>query len=82
MLSPSTTTFDFPAKPDEYRRVPSLRHFVTIDPQRPRVRLHTRGPEGWTEQDIVGLDSTLPLPGIGVDLPFSDIYRRLTFDEG
>jgi Uma2 family endonuclease len=79
VLSPSTQSFDFLRKPDEYRQVASLKHFVIVDPQRPRVRLFSRGPEGWTDQDIVGLDSVLPLPGVGVELPFEEIYRRITF---
>ena len=81
VLSPTTRSFDFLRKPDEYRQVPTLKHFVIIDPQRPRVRLYTRETEGWTDRDIVGLDSTLPLPAVGVDLPFGEIYDRLTFEE-
>ncbi len=80
VMSPSNRPLDTVTKPDEYRQLTSLKHFVLIDPGRPRVRLFTRTEGGWVDRDIIGLDSTVPLDGIGVELTFAEIYRRVEFD--
>ena len=46
VLSPSTADFDQHEKLEEYRTVPSLRHILIIDPDQPRLRLHSRSAEG------------------------------------
>ena len=65
VLSPSNQPLDVITKPDEYRQLPSLRAFVIVDPRRPRVKLYTRQDPDWTTDDIIGIDSVVPLPSIG-----------------
>ena len=77
VLSPSTRAFDLVGKPDEYRQLPSLKHFVLVDPERARVKLYSREPDGWTTADIVGLGSVVPLPGIETELTLAEIYRNV-----
>lgn len=82
VLSPSTRTFDRFRKTEEYKAVPSLRHIVLIDPDRPRVWLWSRGDEAtlWSDQDIAGLDAVVPLSAIAVDLPMAAIYNGIEIE--
>lgn len=80
VLSPTNRPLDFVTQPDEYRQLPSLKHFVLVDPYRPYVKLYTRTSVGWVDRDVIGVDSTVPLDGIGVELTFADIYRGVEFD--
>lgn len=83
VLSPSTRTFDQVRKVDEYKTVPTLRHIVLIDPDRPRVLLWSRADAGanWVDVELGGMDSVLALDGVGVALPLGDIYFDLTFED-
>ena len=82
VLSKSTRTFDQVRKPEEYKGVPTLRHIVLIDPEAPRVWLWSRPDEAtpWFDLDIDGLDATVPLTAIAVDLPMAAIYDGIGFE--
>lgn len=75
-LSRSTRAFDLLKKPEDYKRVPTLRHIVLIDPEEPRVWLWSRASEQhpWADQDVVGLEAVVELPA-GVGLPIAEIYE-------
>jgi len=78
VLSPSTRSFDFIVKAEEYKALPSLRHFALIDPERPWVRLWSRGEDGaWRGDELRSLDAVLDLPGVDVNLPLREIYDGL-----
>jgi Uma2 family endonuclease len=82
VLSKSTRTFDIVRKPDEYKTVATLRHIVLIDAREPRVWLWSRADETspWTDQDVLGLEASVPLAAIGIDLPMVQIYDGITFE--
>ncbi len=82
VLSKSTRTFDKVRKPEEYKRVPTLRHIVLIDPREPRVWLWSRADEAtaWTDQDVEGMEAAVPLTAIGVDLPMASVYDGIAFE--
>lgn len=81
VLSPSTRTFDKVRKPEEYKGVPSLRHIVLIDPDRPRVWLWSRGEEGpWGDEDIDGLDGVIALTALGLTLPLATVYEDVELE--
>jgi Uma2 family endonuclease len=76
VLSPSTRRFDLLKKADEYRRTPTLKHFVFVEPGQAKVMLWSRDADGdWTPSEIAGLDSALDLPAIGVSLPMAEVYE-------
>jgi Uma2 family endonuclease len=55
VLSPSTRKFDQFTKLDEYRRRPSLRHILLIDPDAVAAKLYSRADEGaWADADLTG----------------------------
>lgn len=83
VLSPSTRTFDQFRKTEEYKAVPTLRHIVLIDPDRPRVWLWSRADEAapWSDQDVEGLEADVPLTAIDVSLPMASIYDGVTLED-
>jgi Uma2 family endonuclease len=78
VLSPSTRRFDEITKLDEYRRHPSLRHILLIDPDAIRARLYSR-PDGgeWGEVVLVGKDAAVDLGAIDVTLELGALYDRV-----
>lgn len=76
VLSPSTRRFDLLKKADEYRRTPTLKHFVLLEPGQAKVMLWSRDADGdWAPQEIAGVDGMLDLPAIGVSLPMAEVYE-------
>jgi len=75
VLSPSTRLLDQVRKPDEYKRVPTLRHIVLLDPDRPSARLLSRDADGgWSVEDVEGPDGELNLSALDLILPLSELY--------
>ncbi len=78
VLSPSTRKIDRFTKLEEYRRHPSLRHILLVDPDSVAAKLYTRADEGaWFDEDLVGGEAVIALPAIDVTLPLSALYERL-----
>ena len=78
VLSPSTRKLDRFTKLEEYRRHPSLRHILLVDPDSVAAKLYSRADEGtWLDKDLVGKDAVIALPAIDVTLPLSALYERL-----
>jgi len=74
VLSPSTRRLDHLRKGDEYRRLPTLRHFVLLEQNRAEALVWTRDGDDWRLDKHEGLEGELPLPGIGVSLPMREVY--------
>ena len=83
VLSPSTRTSDQIRKVEEYKTVPTLRHIVLIEPDRPRLLFWSRADAAavWVDGEIVGLGAVLALDNVGVALPLVDIYQDLGFED-
>jgi len=79
VLSPSTEAYDRGLKFEHYARIPSLRHYVLVAQDRAHIDVLTCGAEGWILRAADGLDTTLTLPAIDVELPLAEIYERGTF---
>jgi Uma2 family endonuclease len=73
VLSPSTRRVDVSLKLVGYFRLPSVAHYLIVDPAQPSVIHHARQPNGDILTRIVNVGSvTLDPPGIEITL--SDIY--------
>ncbi|MDR4307829.1 Uma2 family endonuclease [Chelatococcus sambhunathii] len=79
VLSPSTRDFDMFAKLDEYRSVDAIDHVLLIDPNDPEAQLWSRGPDGWSEMTMRGLDATAELSAVGLSLPLAEVYEDVAF---
>lgn len=76
VLSPSTRNYDLSEKFEHYRHLPSLQHYLAIEPERRHVLHLSRKDDGWFRRDLeegevllTGLDIALSLDAIYADLP-------------
>ncbi|MEK6259865.1 MAG: Uma2 family endonuclease [Planctomycetota bacterium] len=80
VLSPSTEAYDRGAKFGHYRRIPSLREYVLVSQEEPRVERFLLNDDGtWTLAIANGLDESIELGSLGVTLPLSEIYSKVDF---
>lgn len=74
VLSPSTQAYDRSLKFALYRRIPSLREYVLIDPDSRRVEAFRRGDDDlWTLHDMSD-DSVLLLPAIDAEVAMANVF--------
>lgn len=80
VLSRSTRSLDQFGKLDEYKAVASIQHILLVDPDAPEVILWSRNQDGaWSHATLRGLDATLTLPAVGVEIQLGDLYDGLSF---
>lgn len=80
ILSKSTAATDMTTKRYGYCSLPSLKAYVVAAQDTPRIEVFTPLPDGsWESKVVEGLEATLALPCIGVELPLADVYRRVEF---
>ena len=79
VLSPTTANYDRTTKLDMYLQIPALQECLLISQGEARVEQVTRQSENqWLRTITVGLDATLHLPSLGITLPLSEIYDKVT----
>lgn len=76
ILSPSTAAYDRGEKFALYRRIPSLREFVLIDPERRRVECYRRSEHGRWQLEDVEPESPLRLASLDVEIDWPRIFRN------
>ena len=78
VLSPDTAIIDRTVKPAEYAVLPSLRSYVLLEQTAMAATLFQRALGGdWVVSTHT--DGVLALPGLGIDLPLAEVYRRVRF---
>lgn len=73
VLSPRTRDADRWFKSEEYRALPSLRHYLLIDTATRAARLYTREQNGWAEQYAEG-EGEIRLTFPPMTLTLADLY--------
>lgn len=73
VLSPSTRHIDAQFKLAGYFRLPSVAHYLVIDPDRPLIMHHARNSDGTILTRIVS-EGTFALDPPGIELAVADIY--------
>lgn len=82
VLSPSTEGFDRGDKFARYQRLESLTDYVLVDSEQMRVEHFARQKTGiWVYSEYPAAGDTIYLASVGVELPLSEIYERVTFPE-
>jgi Uma2 family endonuclease len=82
VLSPETAVVDLNEKFDEYIQIDSLKEYIIIAQDEPKVRHYLRQDSGdWLCKQVKDLDATLELPSIGCTLALSEIYRQIEFED-
>jgi Uma2 family endonuclease len=73
VLSPSTRQFDVAIKLAGYFRLPSVAHYLIVDPTQPLILHHSRGPGDDILTRVI-TDGTITLDPPGLELAVADIY--------
>jgi Uma2 family endonuclease len=81
VLSPSTEAYDRSRKFEAYQTIPSLQEYVLVAQDRAHVDCFLRQQDGsWSLTSADGRESTITLRSLGVSIPLTELYRRVTFD--
>lgn len=82
VLSPKTEAFDRGEKFAHFRRLDSFQEYVLVSQNRVRVEHFARQPDGrWLLTELSEPSQTLALSSVGCQIPLSDIYDRVRFEE-
>lgn len=80
ILSKTTERYDRKQKFLEYRSLPSFKEYVLVRQDAPEVlTFYKVKPNMWQEEEFTGLEGTIPLKSLGIELRLGDIYRRVEF---
>lgn len=78
VLSPSAEADDRKVKLSDYRRLPSVREIVYVDPARAYCEAHRRLDDGrWQLDPLTSLDDRLRLALCDGDIPLAEIYENV-----
>ncbi|MGZ8376663.1 MAG: Uma2 family endonuclease [Gemmatirosa sp.] len=81
VLSPSTTAYDRGEKFALYRELETLRDYVLVAQDQPRVERFQREGDRWALTEAVGLDASMAVPSVGATLPLRDLYARVEWPD-
>ncbi|MBB2962313.1 Uma2 family endonuclease [Methylobacterium sp. R2-1] len=79
VLSPLTMSRDRGRKTDFYRNIVSLKAFLIVYQDEPRVEVWRRAPDGGWAFEARGLDGAIELPELGGRLAVAEIYDDIAF---
>lgn len=79
IISEDTRRVDEREKKLAYGWIDSLTAYVLIEQVRAEVVVEHRAAGAWRQERFSGLDAVIDLPSIGVALPLSELYDRVTF---
>jgi len=75
VLSPGTESFDRGLKFEYYRMIPSLKEYVLVSQNKPKVETYFRQKENiWTYTVVEGLDKTLMFQSLEYEIALKEIY--------
>ena len=80
VLSPTTQAYDRSLKFALYRRLPSLREYLLVDPDSRRVEAFRAAPAGWLLHDMSD-GTVLELESLGLELPLDEVFAGLETDQ-
>jgi Uma2 family endonuclease len=83
VLSDSTEAYDRGDKFSHYRRLESLREYVMIAQDRPRIERYTRHADGqeWVLAEVSDPQGVVTLASIGCELKLTEVYDKVEFPE-
>ena len=80
VLSPSTESYDRGRKFERYMQIDSLQEYVLVSQDRPRIETLFRQPDGtWSLAFAAGLDASVRLRSLLIDVPLAEVYAGVTF---
>lgn len=79
VLSPSTEKYDQGEKFEHYKTIPSLRDYLLVAQDQPRVMLYSHRNNHWDLQEAVGTENSVFLPSVEVTVALADVYALMEF---
>lgn len=76
VISRSTAAIDRGDKFEEYRRIPTLEEYVTVDSTKVLVEIWRRGTDGWTLREY-GPGAAFRLESVPLDVKVDDLYEDI-----
>jgi Uma2 family endonuclease len=78
VLSESTEAYDRGKKFEQYRALPSLREYLLVAQDAPRIEQYTRQPDDrWLLSETSGGDTCIQLASVDCVLPLAGIYDQI-----
>lgn len=75
VLSPSNTFAELAEREADYQSIPTVLEIVVVEQDRPVVHLRRRRGELWPGYRIEGIDQSVTLESVGLELPLTEMYR-------
>ena len=83
VLSPSTQRDDLTLKRWAYQAIPTLQAILLVSAQAAAIELAEREPDGsWRSRHYRGLDASLPLAALGLELALAEVYAGADLGAG
>jgi Uma2 family endonuclease len=79
VLSPSTEEYDRTDKFRMYRSIPSFCEYLLIRQNKIFVERYSKQAQVWTYSDFDGLDQSILLESLNIELAIAEIYRGVEF---
>jgi Uma2 family endonuclease len=77
VLSPSTEAYDRGGKFAHYRKIESLREYLVVSQDQPRIERYARQEGGWILTEAEGLEGIVTLDAIGCTLALREVYDKV-----
>jgi Uma2 family endonuclease len=76
VLSDSTRVYDKTDKFILYQQIPTLKYYITIEPEKPLVECYALQADGvWEVETYTSLTEIIKLSYLNIELPMADIYE-------
>jgi Uma2 family endonuclease len=79
VLSRRSRRIDEGEKREAYLTIPSLCAYILIEQETAAVVVDRRTEQGFSQESYQGLEASIPLPELGIELPLSEIYDGIAF---
>jgi Uma2 family endonuclease len=80
VLSNSTEAYDRGKKFEHYRQILSLREYLLVSQDEPRIEQFIRQPDGaWLMIEAVGMASRLEVPSLGIFIALAEVFSKVQF---
>ncbi|MBD2211111.1 Uma2 family endonuclease [Nostoc linckia FACHB-104] len=79
VLSPYTADYDHQNKFRIYRSIVSFSEYLLVEQDEPFVERYSKQTQGWLLSEFKGLEVSISLDSVGIELPMAEIYRGITF---
>jgi Uma2 family endonuclease len=79
VVSRTTRRIDEGEKKDAYLTIPSLNAYLIVEQESPAVEVFRRTDQGFVREVFAGLEATIPLSEMEVELPLAELFEGVEF---